>query len=56
MQPSISLLEPQLIDRILAEAFVLISERGLTVQAQGVLELLSGAGARVENGTAHIPE
>jgi trimethylamine--corrinoid protein Co-methyltransferase len=56
MQPSISLLEPQLIDRIFAEAFALISERGVTVQAQGVLELLSGAGARVENGIAHIPE
>jgi len=56
MQPSLSLLEPQLIDRILAEAFALISERGVTVQARVAVELLSGAGARVENGIAHIPE
>jgi len=56
MQPSLSLLEPQLIDRILAEAFALISERGVTVQARVAMELLSGAGACVENGIAHIPE
>ena len=56
MQPSLSLLEPQLIDRIVAEAFALISERGVTVQARVAVELLSGAGARVENGIAHIPE
>ena len=56
MQPSLSLLEPQLIDRIVAEAFALISERGVTVQARVAMELLSGAGARVENGIAHIPE
>ena len=56
MQPSLSLLEPQLIDRIVAKAFALISERGVTVQARVAVELLSGAGARVENGIAHIPE
>ena len=56
MQPGLSLLEPQLIDRIVAEAFALISERGVTVQARVAAELLSGAGARVENGIAHIPE
>jgi len=56
MQPSLSLLEPQLIDRILAEAFALISERGVTVQARVAMELLSGAGAWVENGIGHIPE
>lgn len=56
MLPSLSLLEPRLVDRILAEAFALISERGVTVQAQAAVELLSAAGARVENGIAHIPE
>jgi len=56
MQPSLSLLEPQLIDRILGEAFALISERGITVQETVAQQLLSAAGARVENNVAHIPE
>ena len=56
MPPTFSLLDPNLIDRILSEAFTLISDRGVTVQAQPAVELLSGAGARIENGVAHIPE
>lgn len=56
MTPSLSLLEPQLLERILTEAFALISQRGVTLQADVAVELLSAAGARVENGTAHIPE
>ncbi len=56
MLPSLLLLEPQLLDRILSEAFTLIFQRGVTVQAEVAAELLSAAGARVENGTAHIPE
>jgi trimethylamine--corrinoid protein Co-methyltransferase len=56
MQPTFSLLEPQLIERILAEAFALISQRGVTVQAPAAAELLSAAGARVENGIAQVPE
>jgi len=56
MQPSLSLLAPQLIERILREAFALISERGVTVQAAVARELLSSAGARVDNGVAYIPE
>ena len=45
-----------MVERILSEAFTLIFERGVTVQAQGAGDLLAAAGARVENGTAHIPE
>ena len=56
MQPSLSLLEPQLIQRILGEAFALIWERGVTVQGPVAAQLLSAAGARVENGVAQIPE
>ncbi len=56
MQPSLLLLEPQLIDRILGEAFALISERGVSVQAQAAIELLAAGGARIENGSAHLPE
>lgn len=56
MQPSLSLLEPQLVDRMLGEAFALILERGVTVQASVAAQLLSAAGARVENGVAYVPE
>lgn len=56
MQPSLSILEPQLVDRILGEAFELISTRGVTIQARVAADLLSAAGARVEDGVAHIPE
>lgn len=56
MPPTFSLLDPPLIYRILAEAFTLIFERGVTVQTQAAVELLSAAGVRIENGVAHIPE
>lgn len=56
MRPSLSLLEPELIERILAEAFTLIAERGVSVQAPRARDLLASAGARVEHGTAYIPE
>lgn len=56
MQPSLSFIEDQLIERIVGEALALISERGVTVQGAVARELLSSAGARVENGVAHIPE
>ena len=55
MQPSLSLLEPQLIERILSEAFALIWERGCRIDGPVILEMLGKAGARVENGVAHIP-
>jgi len=45
-----------MVERIVAEAFALISERGVTLQSPTAAELLSSAGARVENGIAHIPE
>src|SRR3974390_1348788 len=56
MRPGLTILEPRLIERILAEAFTLIWERGVSVQATGPTELLASAGARVEKGRAHIPE
>lgn len=59
VQPStqlLSLLEPQLVERILGEAFALISERGITVHGTIATELLCDAGAEVKNGTAHVTE
>ena len=56
MRPGLTILEPQLMELVLSEAFTLIWERGVSVQAAGATELLSSAGARVEKGRAHIPE
>jgi len=56
MRPGLKILEPQLIERILSEAFALIWGRGVRVQATRATELLSSHGARVENGRVHIPE
>jgi trimethylamine--corrinoid protein Co-methyltransferase len=55
MRPKLQLLDQPLVERILAEAFQLIENPGVRV-APYVYELLSSAGARVENGVAHIPE
>jgi len=56
MQPSLQILEPSLIERILAEAFELIESRGVTIGVVEAAELLAAHGAHVENGIAHIPE
>ncbi|MBZ5700588.1 MAG: trimethylamine methyltransferase family protein [Acidobacteriia bacterium] len=56
MQPKLEILERELIERILGEAFTLIAEPGVKVQAPAAVELLAGAGARIEEGVAHIPE
>jgi len=56
MQPNLRLLDTELLERILSEAFALIFQRGVTVQGPEAIALLTSAGARVENGIAHIPE
>jgi trimethylamine--corrinoid protein Co-methyltransferase len=56
MQPKIKLLDDELIERILAEAFELMMNPGVKVQAPAAAELLAAAGARVEDGIAHVPE
>jgi trimethylamine---corrinoid protein Co-methyltransferase len=56
MPPSLQLLSPELIDRILAEAFALISEHGVKIQSRVAADLLESAGVRVQNGIAQIPE
>jgi len=56
MRPSLKILEPALAEQILAEAFELIWERGVTIGVAEAADLLAANGGRVENGTAHIPE
>ena len=54
--PQLRLLDSALVDRILDEAFKLLMDPGVKVATPHVLKLLAGAGARTENGIAHIPE
>ncbi|MBZ5526695.1 MAG: trimethylamine methyltransferase family protein [Acidobacteriia bacterium] len=56
MQPKLELLDGELLEKILGEAYTLLAEPGIRVQAADAVELLSAAGARIENGVARIPE
>lgn len=56
MRPKFQLLDRMLIARILDEAFSLLKTPGVKVGSPAAAELLACGGARVESGTAHIPE
>ncbi len=55
-QPTISLLDPDLIAQILDEAFQLISEIGVRVSDAEARSLLEQAGAGIKDDVVHIPE
>ncbi len=55
MRPKFELLDPTIIERILAEAFQIIADPGVRV-APYVEDLLRNAGVTVEGGVARIPE
>lgn len=55
MQPKIKLLDDELVEQILKEAFELMMDPGVKVQAPAAAELLAAVGARVEGEIAHIP-
>jgi trimethylamine--corrinoid protein Co-methyltransferase len=58
MQPKIELLSQELIDRILDEAFQLLTKPGIKVQSTQARRLLADAGAEVDEDAsiAHIPQ
>ena len=56
MRPTLTLLEPELVDRVLDEAFELLMEPGVRVHEPEAVALLAAAGADVRDGTARIPE
>ena len=56
MKPKLELLDRALLDRILQEAFTLLMEPGVKVGDPEATRVLLSAGARVEDGIAHIPE
>ncbi len=54
MRPKLELLDREFVSRILDEAFQLLENPGVRVDAS-VVEMLHSAGARVAGGVAHIP-
>jgi trimethylamine--corrinoid protein Co-methyltransferase len=56
VRPKLQLLDQPLLDRILGEAFTLLMETGIRVQAAVAKELLSANGVRIEGDVARIPE
>ena len=56
MQPKLELLTPELIARILDEAFQLMLKPGIKVQSVEARQLLAAAGAQVDGEVVKIPE
>ena len=56
MRPRLQLLDQELLDRILGEAFALLMDPGVRVQTAVAQELLAAHGASFTDGVAHIPE
>jgi trimethylamine---corrinoid protein Co-methyltransferase len=56
MKPRIQLLTPELVERILGEAFDLLMNPGVRLGSAPVIELLRSAGVEVREGVAHLPE
>ncbi|MFN8598480.1 MAG: trimethylamine methyltransferase family protein [Anaerolineae bacterium] len=56
MQPKLELLDRELINRIVGEAFELLMTPGVRVQSNEARELLLAAGATIDGEIAHIPE
>jgi trimethylamine:corrinoid methyltransferase-like protein len=56
VKPRLELLDRALLDRILEKAFALLMNPGVKVGTLEAAQLLTSAGAGVEDGVAHIPE
>jgi trimethylamine--corrinoid protein Co-methyltransferase len=55
MRPTLELLDPTLVERVLGEAYELLEEPGVRVHDAEAVELLAGAGARVDGATVRVP-
>ena len=56
LRPKLELLDREMLDRILTEAFALLRSPGVKVGDEEGRALLAAAGARVEEEIAHLPE
>jgi trimethylamine--corrinoid protein Co-methyltransferase len=55
MKPGLTLLDPPLLERIIAEAFTLLAQTGARVPDAGARELLAAGGAAITDAVARIP-
>jgi trimethylamine--corrinoid protein Co-methyltransferase len=55
VRPKLELLDREMVQRILQEAFELLMSPGTKIGSPEARELLASAGARMEEGVAHIP-
>jgi trimethylamine--corrinoid protein Co-methyltransferase len=55
MRPKLELLDHDLVNRILGEAFELLDTVGVKVGSPEALDLLASAGARINGDVAHLP-
>jgi trimethylamine--corrinoid protein Co-methyltransferase len=55
MRPTFELLGPDLVDRVIEEAYALLETPGIRVQAPAALQLLRDAGAAVEGDRVRVP-
>ena len=56
LRPKLELLDREMLDRIMGEAFALLQSPGVKVGDGDARELLAAAGAQVEGEIAHLPE
>jgi trimethylamine--corrinoid protein Co-methyltransferase len=55
MRPGLTLLDPPLLERVIAEAFTLLAQTGTRVADAGARELLAAGGAAITDAVARIP-
>lgn len=56
VQPRIDLLTPEIVQRVVDEALLLLRDHGVKVQSPKAVELLVAAGATADEDVLHIPE
>jgi trimethylamine---corrinoid protein Co-methyltransferase len=56
MQPKIDLLAPEIVQRVVDEALLLLGDHGVKVQAPEALDLLVAAGADADEDVVRLPE
>ena len=56
MQPMLKLLDEDMLQQVLDEAFTLLQDTGVLVQSAGARQLLADNGAKLDGEVAHLPQ
>jgi len=56
MQPMLKLLDEDMVQQVLDEAFTLLQDTGVLVQSAGARQLLADNGAKLDGEVAHLPQ